>query len=70
MTGQVIRTSTYWGSFMNDQLNVGTDLEILFYSDTINLQIGWTSATVNLTNNGGEYEYWFKDDKLYTSDPS
>jgi hypothetical protein len=55
---------------MNDQLKVGTDLEILFYSDTINLQIGWTSATVNLTNNGGEYEYWFKDDKLYTSDPS
>ena len=70
VTGQVIRTSTYWGSYMNDQLKVGTDLEILFYSDTINLQIGWTSATVNLTNNGGEYEYWFKDDKLYTSDPS
>ena len=70
VTGQVIRTSTYWGNYMNDQLKVGTDLEILFYSDTINLQIGWTSATVNLTNNGGEYEYWFKDDKLYTSDPS
>lgn len=70
VTGHVIRTSTYWGSYMDNQLNVGTDLEILFYSDTINLQIGWTSATVNLTNNGGEYEYWFKDDKLYTSDPS
>lgn len=70
VTGYVSRTSTYWGSYMSNQLSEGTDLEILFYSSNINLQIGWTSATVNLTNNGGEYEYWFKDDKLYTSDPS